>query len=148
MSALRLQILGNIGQDATVAEVNGRFCINFSVAHNKQFTDNDGVLRKITTWVNCGLWKDDKKKTEVAKYLKAGTIVLVEGTPEVRQYKNKDGQQVASLQCNVTNVNLAGSAQKASESTPVAHEENHAANVNEPATQFADGGNTPDDLPF
>ncbi|MCL4482224.1 MAG: single-stranded DNA-binding protein [Bacteroidetes bacterium] len=142
MSALKLQVLGNIGQDATVSEVNGRFCINFSVAHNKQFTDNDGVLRKITTWVNCGYWKDKREKTAIAQYLKAGTIVLVEGTPEVRQYKNKDGQMVASLQCNVTSINLAGSAQKSTD-------EPHVKQEKQPEPEFS--GTAPeneDDLAF
>lgn len=142
MSLLKLQVLGNIGQDATVSEVNGRFCINFSVAHNKQFTDNDGVLRKITTWVNCGYWKDDRKKTVIAQYLKAGTIVLVEGTPEVRQYKNKEGQMVCSLQCNVTNINLAGTAQRA-------NEESHAKSEKEPVPEFSGmPTGSEDDLPF
>ena len=145
MSVLNLQILGNIGQDATVNEVNGRFCINFSIAHNRKWTDADGVERKSTTWVNCGFWKDKREKTEVAKYLKAGTIVLVDGTPEVRQYKNKDGQMISSLQCNVTNLNLAGTAQPKTDG-------GHAAEVLEPADRelpgagsSTDGG---DDLPF
>ncbi|MEI6565290.1 MAG: single-stranded DNA-binding protein [Verrucomicrobiota bacterium] len=142
MSHLKLQVLGNIGQDATVSEVNGRFCVNFSVAHNKQFTDNDGVLRKITTWVSCGYWKDDRKKTAIAQYLKAGTIVLVEGTPEVRQYKNKDGQIVSSLQCNVSSINLAGTAQKSSE-------EQHAKSEKEPEPEFSGASSTvEDDAPF
>ena len=98
MSKLTMQILGNIGQDATVSEIAGRFCINFSVAHNQQFTDNDGVVRKITTWVNCGYWKDKREKTAIAQYLKAGTYVAVDGIPSHRQYKNKDGQMVVSFQ--------------------------------------------------
>ncbi len=142
MSLLKLQVLGNIGQDATVSEVNGRFCVNFSVAHNKQFTDNDGVLRKITTWVSCGYWKDDKKKTVIAQYLKAGTIVLVEGVPEVRQYKNKDGQMVVSLQCNVSNINLAGTAQKTENAQQVPQEK-------VPVSEFSAGtGEEANDLPF
>jgi len=142
MSLLKLQVLGNIGQDATISEVNGRFCVNFSVAHNKQFTDNDGILRKITTWVSCGYWKDDKKKTAIAQYLKAGTIVLVEGTPEVRQYKNKDGQMVSSLQCNVSNINLAGTAQKSGE-------ESHAKQEKQPEPEFQGvDSEGPDDLQF
>ena len=124
MSSLTLQILGNIGQDATVNEVNGRFCVNFSIAHNRKWTDSDGVERKQTTWVNCGLWKDKREKTAIAQYLKAGTVVLVYGVPEIR-YKNKDGQTIASLQCNVTNINLAGNSPQKADTGSQKHEPEH-----------------------
>lgn len=145
MSELTMQVLGNIGQDATVSEVNGRFCINFSIAHNRKWVDNDGVERKSTTWVNCGYWKDKREKTGIAQYLKAGSVVLVGGIPEVRQYKNKDGQVVASLQCNVTSLALAGSAPVAGEKTPKA-DAVVPAGADLPGSDGGQDG--PDDLPF
>lgn len=144
MRSLKLQVLGNIGQDATVSEVNGRFCINFSIAHNKKWMDSDGVKREQTTWVNCGLWKDKREKTSIAQYLKAGTIVLVDGVPEVRQYKSKDGQMVASLQLNVANIELAGNATQKTDNRPTQTQATH-----EPAgLPSAYSGEVEDDLPY
>ena len=112
MSFAKISVLGNIGQDADIREVNGRYAINFSIAHNRRWTDNDGTKRESTTWFSCAIWKDSREKTKIAEYLKAGQIVLVEGTPEVRTYKNKDGQTIAALNVNVSEVNFAGSAKR------------------------------------
>lgn len=112
MSFVKVQILGNIGQDAEIREINGRFAINFSIAHNRKWTDSDNVKRELTTWFSCAIWKDSREKTKVAEYLKAGQIVMVEGVPEVRTYKNKDGVTVASLNVNVSDFYFAGSAQR------------------------------------
>ena len=112
MSFAKISVLGNIGQDAEVREVNGRFAINFSIAHNRRWTDSDGVKRENTTWFSCAIWKDSRDKIKIAEYLKAGQIVLVEGMPEVRTYKNKDGITVAALNVNVSEIFFAGSAQK------------------------------------
>ena len=128
MSFAKISVLGNIGQDADIREVNGRYAINFSIAHNHKWTDNDGTKRESTTWFSCAIWKDSREKTKIAEYLKAGQIVLVEGTPEVRTYKNKDGQTIAALNVNVSEVNFAGSA-KREETTAKPHP---AANTTPP----------------
>jgi len=112
MSFAKISVLGNIGQDAEVREVNGRYAINFSIAHNRKWTDSDGVKRENTTWFSCAIWKESREKTKIAEYLKAGQIVLVEGSPEVRTYKNKDGQTIAALNINVIEVNFAGSVRR------------------------------------
>ena len=112
MSFAKISVLGNIGQDADVREVNGRYAINFSIAHNRRWVDSDGTKRESTTWFSCAIWKDSRDKTKIAEYLKAGQIVLVEGTPEVRTYKNKEGQTIAALNVNVTEINFAGSAKR------------------------------------
>jgi single-stranded DNA-binding protein len=48
MSLAKITVLGNIGQDAQVREVNGRYAINFSIAHNRKWTDNDGVISTLS----------------------------------------------------------------------------------------------------
>jgi len=112
MSFVKLQVLGNIGKDAEIREVNGRFAINFSIAHNRRWTDSDGIKRESTTWFSCAIWKDSREKTKIAEYLKSGQIVMVEGTPELRTFKNKDGVTIAAINVNVSDVHFAGSAQK------------------------------------
>jgi single-strand DNA-binding protein len=147
MSLAKITVLGNIGQDAQVREVNGRFAINFSIAHNRKWTDNEGVIRESTTWFNCAIWKESREKTKIAEYLKAGQIVLVEGTPEVRTYKNKDGQTIAALSVNVQEINFAGSAKKEGEKP---REPEAEMNANESLEGTNDFGKDPvkDDLPF
>jgi single-strand DNA-binding protein len=44
----------------------------------------------------------------VAPYLKKGTQVYVEGTPDVRSYTTADGRQGASLTLRIVSVQLLG----------------------------------------
>jgi len=103
---IKLQVIGNLGKDAVVNNVNGKTVINFSVAHTEKYKDAQGVQKERTTWVECAYWTD---RTAVAPYLRKGTQVYVEGTPDVRTYQTKDGTQGASLSLRIATVQLLGS---------------------------------------
>ena len=104
---IKLQVIGNLGRDCTVNNVNGRTVINFSVAHTERFRDSTtGEMKPRTTWVECAYWSD---RTGVAPYLKKGTQVYVEGTPDVRTYPKNDGTTGVSLSLRVQSVQLLGS---------------------------------------
>lgn len=102
---LKLQVIGNLGKDCVVNNVNGKSVINFSIAHTEKYKDAQGVQQNKTTWVECNWWSD---RTAIAPYLKSGTMVYAEGTPEVRQYTTKDGKSGSSLSLRVTSVQLLG----------------------------------------
>lgn len=135
---IKLQVIGNVGQDARVNEVNGRRSINFSVAHNHKFKDANGTEVEQTVWVNCSYWKSESQSTEIAKYLTRGTQIYLEGIPEVKTYKNKEGQTVASLNLSVRDLQLLG-ARKA---------EGDQATQPEGSENSAPGSGPADDLPF
>lgn len=103
---IKLQVIGNLGKDATVNNVNGKNVINFTVAHTEKYKDSQGVQKERTTWVECAYWTD---RTAVAPYLRKGTQVYVEGTPDVRTYQTNDGRQGAALSLRLTTVQLLGS---------------------------------------
>jgi single-strand DNA-binding protein len=103
---IKLQLIGNLGRDCVVNTVNGRNVINFSIAHTEKFKDNAGVQKERVIWVECAYWTD---RTAVAPYLKKGTQVYAEGTPDIRTYQTNDGRQGASLTLRVQNVQLLGS---------------------------------------
>ncbi len=103
---IKLTAIGNLGKDCTVNTVNNKTVINFSIAHTEKFKDNMGVQKDKTIWVECAYWTD---KTAIAPYLKKGTQVYVEGSPEVRMYTAKDGSNGSSLTLRVQSVQLLGS---------------------------------------
>lgn len=103
---IKMQLIGNIGRDAEVKEVNGRKAINFTVADNKKIVNNDGEEISKTTWVSCAMWKESNQSTELAKYLVSGTKVYVEGRPEIQMYKDSDNKTAASIKLHVTQVEL------------------------------------------
>lgn len=106
---IKMQVLGNLGQDAIVNNVNGKSVINFSVAHTERFKAQGGDMIDKTTWVSCSYWTD---KTGVAAYLKKGTQVYVEGVPEANTYV-KNGQTLPTLKLRVTNIQLLSRSQNA-----------------------------------
>ena len=104
---IKLQVIGNLGRDCTVNNVNGRTVINFSVAHTERYRDSTtGELKPKTIWVECAYWTE---KTAIAPYLKKGTQVYAEGTPDTRSYTTQSGENKISLTLRIQNVQLLGS---------------------------------------
>lgn len=102
---IKLQIVGNLGKDCIVKEINGKNVINFSVAHTERFKDAQGNQKERTTWVECAYWTD---RTAIAPYLVKGMMVYAEGSPEADPYTNKEGQAAATLRMRVQNIQLLG----------------------------------------
>lgn len=103
---IKLLVIGNLGKDCALNNVNGKNVINFNVAHTEKYKDSTGVQHEKTTWVECAYWTD---KTNIANYLKKGTQVYAEGTPEVRSYQTQEGKAGVALSLRISNVQLLGS---------------------------------------
>ena len=102
---IKMQVIGNLGKDCVVNNVNGKSVINFTVAHTEKYKDSQGNNQEKTTWVDCAYWTD---RTAIAPYLTKGTQVFVEGQPEVRSFTRNDGTAGASLSLRVREVQLLG----------------------------------------
>ena len=102
---IKMQVIGNLGKDCLTNTVSGKSVINFSVAHTEKSKDSQGNQKDKTIWVECAYWTD---RTAVAAYLKKGTQVYVEGTPDVRTYPKNDGTTGVSLSLRVFSVQLLG----------------------------------------
>lgn len=102
---IKLQVIGNLGKDCVVNNVNGKNVINFSVAHTEKFRDSQGQQKDKTIWVECAYWTD---RTGIAPYLKKGTQVYAEGSPDIRTYTTTDGRPGTSLSLRISNVQLLG----------------------------------------
>lgn len=152
---IKLQIVGNLGKDCIVKEVNGKNVINFNVAHTERYKDSQGNQKERTTWVECAYWTD---KTAVAQYLTKGKTVYAEGSPEADAYMNKDGQAASTLRMRVQTIQLIGgnsgeapqqNGAAATSNVTDAHasyngSNNHSADASAASSASADS----DDLPF
>lgn len=150
---IKTLVIGHLGKDATVNQVNGKNVINFTVAHSEKWKDQQGQTQEKTTWVDCSYWTD---RTAIAPYLQKGTQVFVEGMPEVRTFTRADRSTGATLSLRVQSVQLLGSKQgnqgsprpQVNQGIPV-HSALHTTNG---GPGFAPGGNdyndVADDLPF
>jgi len=102
---LKGQIIGYAGKDAVVQQHGIENVINFSVCHTDRYTDAAGVKHEKATWVNCSWWKEN---TNVAQYIKKGTLLYVEGAIEAKNFKDRNGESKPYLNLRVVRVELLG----------------------------------------
>jgi len=120
---IKLQVIGNLGKDCIVKEINGKNVINFSVAHTERYKDAQGNQKERTTWVECAYWTD---RTAIAPYLTKGTTVYAEGSPEADAYMNKENQAAATLRMRVQNIQLLGGRNNDNQGAPAASSNSYA----------------------
>lgn len=113
MKLNRYQFIGNIGADAQVRVLDGstQAVISFSVAVTEKWKNQQGAQQEKTYWVRCSIWRKSDQ-TAIAQYLTKGTMVYVEGKPEARAYVDGQGNAAASLEVNVSDVQLLSSSQR------------------------------------
>lgn len=99
---IKIQLIGHLGKNAVLHEVNGKQVLNFSVAHNERFKNAQGVSQERTIWAECAMWAPNA----VGAYLLQGTYVYVEGVPFLDLYTSQQGAPACALKVRVTNVQL------------------------------------------
>ena len=108
---IALEIIGNIGGDATLKEINGQKYISFNVANTDSYTTASGERKENTTWVSCL----KKGESAVLQYLKKGQLVFLRGSMSVNIYDYKGAKNVG-INLNVTELRLLSSPNKKDES--------------------------------
>jgi single-strand DNA-binding protein len=94
-----ITIAGNIARDIEIRQVGSDSVGSFSIA------DNQGKDKQAIFW-NCQIW--GKRATSLAPYLVKGQTVTVSGIISEREYKNRDGITVKSMDVRVGDVALQG----------------------------------------
>jgi len=103
-------IVGNVGRDPEMRYTpSGAAVTSFSVATNRQYTNNNGESIKETTWFRVSAW--GKQAETCNQYLRKGSKVLVEGrltcdpaTGGPRIWKAQDGSSRASFEVTAATV--------------------------------------------
>jgi single-strand DNA-binding protein len=142
---IKLQVIGNLGKDCITNSVSGKNVINFSVAHTEKVRDQQGNQKDKTIWVDCAYWTE---KTAIAPYLKKGTQVYVEGTPDIRTYHKTDGTTGVSLTLRVFSVQLLGSRPNESGSGSGQENSYAGASTSNGISAGSSMSEPMDDLPF
>lgn len=96
---LQLEVIGNLGNDAEIKDINGKKYVSFNVAHSEK---HDGV--ESTTWVSV-LWYGEGGA--LTQYLKRGTKVFVRGRMYVKTFA-KNGVTQVGVNLTATEVTLCG----------------------------------------
>ena len=92
MNALRnkVQLIGRLGQDPKIITFDeGKSKVNFSVATNESYRDNEGDKVERTQWHEIVAW--GPLSDIMGQYLKKGSEVAIEGRLHYRTYDDKEG---------------------------------------------------------
>lgn len=102
---LKSILIGHLGGDAEVKNVNGKEFVTFRIANTDRWTDDAGQVHESTTWVDCVL----NGRPKVFEFLKKGQLVFVDGRVSLRVYSSaKDKCMKAGMTINVANIELLG----------------------------------------
>jgi single-strand DNA-binding protein len=140
MSYNKAILVGRLGKDPEVKFTSsGKAVANFSLATDESWKGQDGERKKKTSWHRIVVWS---KQAEIAQqYLKKGSLVLVEGKIDYREWTDREGKRQVSTEIVCENFRMLG---KQETSAPSLREEFANAGVQvAAATPISD-----EDIPF
>jgi single-strand DNA-binding protein len=138
-------LAGNLGRDPEMRYTpTGQAVTSFSVATNRQWTNNNGETIKETVWFRVSAW--GKLAETCNQFLKKGAKVLVEGrltadsnTGGPRVWTAQDGQPRASFEVNAQTVRFLSSRTDSAGET---------GSATAPAEDGTFGGDGDENIPF
>jgi single-strand DNA-binding protein len=103
----QLIIVGNLGNDPELRYTSaGAPVATFSVAVNREWTNNDGTPGEETKWFRVTVWR--KLAETCAQYLAKGRQVMVIGRVAASAFSGQDGSPRASLEVTADSVRFLG----------------------------------------
>lgn len=92
MNLNKVFVLGNLTRDPELRQTaGGQAVCSFSIATNRFFTDSAGQKQKQAEFHNIVAW--GRQAEIVNQYLKKGSMVLVEGRLQTRNWQDPQGQK-------------------------------------------------------
>lgn len=141
-------ILGKLGKDVELKDINGTALAKFSVAQNVGFGD-----KKTTNWFEVSIW-GAQAKSNFVDYLKKGQMVQVVGELSTREYNGKTYMEVRSYNCNLaggqpqSNQNNQGNNQQSQQNNSGYGQQNQGYQQNNQNQNHRNNNDLVDDLPF
>jgi single-strand DNA-binding protein len=88
----KVQLIGFLGKDPELRHTQGNQPVmSMRVATTEKFPNRDNEWQERTEWHNVVVW--GKRAEGLAKFLKKGAMVYVEGRIQTRSYEDKQGQK-------------------------------------------------------
>ena len=129
----KLILIGNLGRDPEMRYLpSGKPVTNFSVASNRKWTDNEGVLHEETIWIRVSAFGRLAEVTN--QYLSKGRLRPDPETGGPRVYERNDGSSGASYEIVAATVQFLGGRN------------GNGSSPGEP--DFAGGPETEEEIPF
>ena len=87
----RVQLIGHVGQDPEIKQLENGRVANFTIATNDSYTNAKGEKVEQTEWHRVSAW--GKTVDIIEQLLKKGSHVSIEGKLTHRSYDDKDGNK-------------------------------------------------------
>lgn len=113
----KIILMGRLTHDPELRRTqNGTAVTGFSLAVERDFKDEDG--KRATDFVDIVAWRAAAEF--VAKYFTKGRMAMVEGRLQIRDWKDKDGNNRRSAEVVAEHVYFGDSKQRSESDTPPA----------------------------
>ena len=149
-------ILGRVTRDPELkATPSSQQVATFSIATNKKWKDKNGDMQEMVEFHNIVFW--GKSAETIAQYVKKGSLLLVEGRLQTRNWDSKDGQKKNRTEIVADNMIMldggkmsTGGTPSNNASTPNMDSSNQAPPLEELPTIQQDVGEdiSVEDIPF
>ncbi len=87
----KVQLIGHVGQDPEIKQLENGRVANFTIATNDSYTNAKGEKVEQTEWHRVSAW--GKTVDIIEQFLTKGSHVAVEGKLTHRSYDDKDGNK-------------------------------------------------------
>ena len=111
-SVNKVILLGNIGKDPEARETKAGKVVNLVMATSEKYTDKSGQKQENTEWHNLVVF--GKLADVVAKYVKKGDKLYVEGSITTRKWEDKEGNTRYTTEVKVRDLTMLGGTEKKS----------------------------------
>lgn len=106
-----VQLMGRLTKDVDLRQSpQGDYMGRFTLAVERNFKNKQGEIE--ADFISCQIW--GKKAEVLARYVKKGQRVAVDGNIRTGSYDNKQGQRVYTTDINVNNIYFVENKQQSS----------------------------------
>lgn len=109
MSINKVILLGRVGKDVEVKDINGAKCATFTLATSEKYKDRNGEVKELTEWHNIVAWRATADICE--KFVHKGDQLFVEGRIKYRSWENDRGEKRYATDIFADKVELLGKPQ-------------------------------------
>lgn len=107
MSINNVTLLGRVGRNPEIKDINGVKCATFSLATGEKYKDRNGNLQEKTQWHNIVAWRATADVCD--RFVKQGDQICVLGKIEYRTWETDKGEKRYSTDIVAERVELLGS---------------------------------------
>lgn len=146
MSINSVTMLGRVGKDVEVKDINGAKCATFTLATSEKYKDRNGEVKELTEWHNIVAWRATADICE--KFVHKGDQVCVMGRIKYRSWETDRGEKRYATDIHADKVELLSKPQ-ATQSQPTPSPAPHTAQQRVQSVHIPPAGEPQDDdMPF